>query len=208
MARSSSQRSAGNVPTGGKFGASYLGELGTRLQRLLGFDGDAGVSFTPQAVPVMIVGDATLPGYADQSGRRWAAVSTIMGGVDLNFWLRSTQDQIIERVTFFPTNAALGRLECSQSANTLADPAGGAGVPQGSFCDRMLTRDDRPPIRGLVAAFVLDVNRFVMSIDDAGVAVHTPCPLLVEPFCLRAENLFYCRSLLKGGYFVVNGRTL
>lgn len=124
------------------FGKGFLGDIGTRLQRILKFDGSADASFDSKAIPVMIVGDATLPGYGDQQGR----VFNVFSSVALNqyFYIRATQDVIITRIFCTLTSAAAGSLTMQLVAPGTADPGSSVG---GQFMDRSLSASDRPPLR-------------------------------------------------------------
>lgn len=77
-------------------GTGYAGELGRKLQRLLGFDGEPNATFTTEMIPVALMMDATQPGYGEQSGRRFGLSFdlAIAGGL----WLRPSQDIIIDRI--------------------------------------------------------------------------------------------------------------
>lgn len=130
------------------FGQGYLGELGTRLQRLLGFDGEAGASFTAQAVPVLLVGNGTEPGYGQNSGRRFAIPGPefVLAGNN-HFWFRAVDDLIIEKIIAVKANtdAALGYVTCGLLMATSANP-GAANASLGVFLDRPASITDRPAI--------------------------------------------------------------
>lgn len=135
------------------FGQGYLGELGARLQRLLGFDGEAGAAFTSTAVPVMLVGDGTLPGYGNMQGRRFAVPSAqIVAATTSQFFMRAGQDLIIERVIVHRQNVAatLGYFTMAYVIASEPDPA--AMVARGLFLDRPISTSDRPMVTGNVYA--------------------------------------------------------
>lgn len=129
----------------------YLGELNTRLQRLLGFDGEAGGTFTSEARPVLICGDATMPGYGSASLRRWSTNSNDMGNVGNGQWwyLGATQDVIITHVQFVITAAVAGECAFNIQPRSLPAPAYAIG---GVFLDRPVSVSDRPPLINAVAA--------------------------------------------------------
>ena len=135
------------------FGKGYLGEIGQRLQRLLGFDGEADASFTSEARPVIIVGDATLPGYGNQQGRRFAIASAqLQGASTLNWFIKADQDVIIEQIQITRDNtaAALGSIRMYFAPPTIAEPVTLAVA--GLFLDRAVNVTDRPQMRGAVSA--------------------------------------------------------
>lgn len=127
------------------FGKGFLGDIGTRLQRLLKFDGSADASFDSKAIPVMVVGDATLPGYGDNQGRRFVVQSGIVAGGSF-FYVKATQDVIINQIRHTNEAAGIGNIEWRLMALGTADPVAPASL--GLFLDRSRSTNDRPPIVG------------------------------------------------------------
>lgn len=168
---------------GKPYGQSYLGDLSTRLQRLLGFDGDAGASFTSQAVPVILVGDATLPGYADKNGRRFLLNSGLVPATAFFFW-RATADIIITNIRYTQTLAAAGQHDWR-----FIDPATAPGfivAPGGQFLDRAFP-GERPPLEfytnGAATAGTV-IGSVVTSATSPGIG--TWHEFLAQPFCMQA----------------------
>lgn len=162
------------------FGQGYLGEIGSRLQRLLGFDGDAGASFTAQAVPVMLVGDATEPGYGSNQGRRFQHMNGVSSGGYL--YIRATADLIITKISAQLTNAgAGGTLTWDLVAPGTADPG---SLPAGIFLDRSLSSNDTPQIKAVSNATPTTGKRLVTLNVPAGAAIGSYWTLCDQPFCL------------------------
>lgn len=162
------------------FGKGFLGDIGTRLQRLLKFDGSSDASFDSKAIPVMLVADGTLPGYGERQGRRWTAFNGVAAAG--YFYVRATEDVIIQRVTAVLTNpAAGGTLTWSLVPIGTADPGSG---PTGIFLDRSLSSDDRPPILGVSNATPTTGRQLGTRAVPAAALTATEYLLCGEPFCL------------------------
>lgn len=58
--------------TGTRVAITSLAQIEDKLRRALNLAGDVGLQFRPDAIPVVIAGDATLPGNATYRGRRFA----------------------------------------------------------------------------------------------------------------------------------------
>lgn len=190
-----------------KFGAGFLGELGTRLQRLLNFDGEPGATFSAQAIPVLIVGDGTMPGYANQSGRRWGILSgaLLVGGS--TFMMRATQDLIVECIWFAKdATANIGTVTAAMCPTSQADPAFGM-ASNGIFLDRMVSVTDRPTIRS-GQGFLAPPTRYVFAQAESIAVVQHPMVVWDKPFCLGSEVPLLLDCLGAQGRFYVAGRTL
>lgn len=163
------------------FGKGFLGDIGTRLQRLLKFDGSADASFDSKAIPVMLVGDATLPGYGDQQGRNFGVLSTVV----LNSWfyIRANADVIIGRVDIQTTAPAAGAA-CSFSLVPpgTADPG---SVPGGIFLDRNASANDRPPL-GVVTNATPTAGTVLQNLFTSAAAIPGTTWVFDRPFCLGA----------------------
>lgn len=162
------------------FGKGFLGDIGTRLQRLLKFDGSADASFDSKAIPVMLVADGTLPGYGERQGRRW---TTFNGVAAAGFYyVRAMDDVIITRIVAVLTNpAAGGTLTWSLVPIGTADPG---SVPAGIFLDRSLSSNDRPPIQTVSNAVATVGQQLGTRAIPAAALTATTYDLCVEPFCL------------------------
>lgn len=55
------------------YGQSFFGEITNRLSRLLNLEGQIPVKLQEGVMPVVVVGDGTLPGMSSFKGRRWMA---------------------------------------------------------------------------------------------------------------------------------------
>jgi len=188
-------------------GRGYLGELGRRLQRLLGFDGEPGASFSAEAIPVMLVGDATLPGYGEQQGRRFAIVGGVVAAVDM-LWIRAESDCIIEAaaVTRSTLGAAATDIIFRQGAIGIADPF---ALTKG-FCfwlDRNLGAGDKPPLVAATGAVAAGASTTIFQRDM--LASDSEVLLRTVPFCLAAGQALVITGFPAGGAAaMVYGRTV
>lgn len=186
------------------FGQGYLGDIGSRLQRLLKFDGEPRASFDAKAIPVMLVGDGTLPGYGDQQGRRFCVLQGLVGGS--YFYLRATADVIIDRVDLQWTAPAAGvTVRVDICGPGTVDPG---TSPIGVYLDRNLSPNDRPPLVGVVNGTVTTgaviANYFTAAAMVAGTIVS-----MTERFCLMSgDALVWFPSGAVGASVQVWGRTL
>lgn len=189
------------------YGRGYLGELGRRLQRLLGFDGEPGADFDSKAIPVMLVGDGTLPGYGDQQGRRFVVSFGVIAAGNMA-WMRATSDVIIEKVSVgrYTGGAAATDVEYRVAPIGTADPF----ALDGTFCfflDRSVSLGDKPPVlaqagAAAVAGTFFAGRRAILASDGEAL-------LAAVPFCLGVGQGLCVANPPAGGFFVtVYGRTL
>lgn len=189
------------------YGRGYLGELGRRLQRLLGFDGEPGASFDAKAVPVLLVGDGTLPGYGDQQGRRFVVSAGVVAPPNM-FWMRATSDVIIERIGVcrYSGGAAATDVEFRVGPIGLADPY----ALDGAFCfflDRNVSTGDKPPVVAQTGAAAVAGTFYIWRRDLLATDGEALCGSV--PFCLAAGQVLCIANPPAGGFFVtVYGRTL
>ncbi len=186
------------------FGKGFLGDIGTRLQRLLKFDGAADASFDAKAIPVMLVGDATAPGYGDQQGRRFCVFQGLTGGQW--FYLRATADVIVTRMDLQWTAPAAGiqtRVDICPPGTT--DPG---TAPIGVYLDRLISINDRPPLLGVVNATpttgAIIGNYFCAAATPVGQIISLPVP-----FCLASgAALVWTPNAAVGASVQIWGQTL
>lgn len=95
------------MPNGRTYGRSFFGEATTRLARFLGLEGEIPVGLEEKIRPVMIVGDATLPGYTSFRGRRWGAPGTNAGGQQY----LATEPVIVDGMSFANTTVGAATIE-------------------------------------------------------------------------------------------------
>jgi len=187
-------------------GRGYLGELGRRLQRFLGFDGEPGATFDANAIPVMLVGDLSLPGYGEQQGRRWAAFQIVFAG-DM-YWLRAEADCIVESLSVarFTGGAAASDINFRIAPINTADPFALVKTSL-LFLDRTASITDKPPLvanNGLTA-----VGGTQTIYQEDLLATATVVKALVTPFCLGAGQAVIVNNFPVGGAVVnIYGRTL
>jgi len=181
----------------------YLGDMGKRLQRLLGFDGEVGASFTPTAVPVIVVGDATAPGYGDHQGRRFQVMQGV-SGTGSYLYIRATADVIIERVRMIVNNAGAGALTWSLVPPGTADP--GSSI-LGTFLDRSVALGDRPPTTG-VANATPTAGKQLLALPIRASTEGTIVELAPVPFCLAQGQALVFAPTTTGVLIELLGRTL
>lgn len=102
-----------------------LGEVESRMRRLLGLDGLVPLGWDGNIVPVLLVGDGTLPGMSQTRLRYWTS-SAQAGGVGTGYWFKATEDLIIDAIEFATaggtfTTRYLGPLEADPVAIAIAD---------------------------------------------------------------------------------------
>lgn len=188
---------------GQRFGQGYLGDLGTRLQRLLGFDGDAGASFDAKAVPVLICGDATQPGYGSNNSRRFAYANSVASTQAMYF--RAVSDVIIDSIDIQVTSAGIGTATTQLVPTTTADPG---SAPGGIFLDRSLSANDRPPLSVLVGVMATTGSAFHTLFTVAATPVPTVVRASPQPFCLAAGQAVVIQVAGPSVHITVRGQTL
>jgi len=177
-------------------GKGYLGDLNKRLQTFFGFEGEAGGDFDTIAKPVLLIGDATLPGYGDRNQRRWAAGFDVPAGQSM--FVRARQDVIIEKiqvqrsaVTF--SEAIALTLWQYPPTSTKIMPA--LSIQRGQFLDRCISFDERGvdvqvAAGTVVGAGAIQLNAAVIpfSTEAGSSAPQGFADLLPIPFCLQQTN--------------------
>jgi hypothetical protein len=203
---------------GRSYGSSFLGELSTRLARLLKFDGSIDASFNSEALPVIVVGDATAPGYGDQSLRRFAIDTGDLGpsgGADAVVF-RADADVIITSILYFGRAATAGvealnlRVYGPSAPNPVIALAA-AGV----FTDRAASNFDRPPVRLATGNEAVPANGAVIGYGlnwwTAAVPAgpNTTTELCPQPFCLQNGGMLWVsNSQQQDRRVVLYGRTI
>lgn len=189
------------------YGRGYLGELGRRLQRLLGFDGEPNADFDAKAIPVMLVGDGTLPGYGDQQGRRFVVSFGVVAAGNMA-WLRATSDVIIERIGVcrYSGGAAATDVEFRMGPIGIADPF----ALDGTLCffiDRTVSTGDKPPVLAQAGAAAVGGTFHIWRRDLLATDGEALCGAV--PLCLGVGQALCIANPPAGGFFVtVYGRTL
>jgi len=185
------------------YGRSFLGDLSTRLSRLLRFDGEIKTSFSAEALPVLIMGDGTRPGYGDQSMRRFAVDTgdlALSGGTDAIVF-RSTADVIITGVRYHSrsvmANATPVKLQLfGPSAPNPVIALATAGV----FMDRAASNFDRPPIQLAAGNEALPANSACIGYGQTWLTAAVPggpnvyVDLVLEPFCLQSGGMLWINT--------------
>ena len=127
---------------------TFLGEAATRLYRLLGLDGFVSPVFRDGAdvVPVVILGDGTLPGYGQQTLRRFAAShQTVAGAGVMSTVLVATADVILTDLEVVQATAGLYTLTIGGSSQALPSAAATLDV---FFTDRIVGSEPAPMLTG------------------------------------------------------------
>lgn len=128
---------------------TFLGEAALRLQRMLGVTGATSPGFPDESkiIPVVSLGDGTLPGYGGQSLRRFMAriVGAPNVGQVTNVAFRATVDCIITHLEFNMTVAGVMALRYFGPSDALPWPVATAN---GVSIDRAQTFQEASPLLG------------------------------------------------------------
>jgi len=150
-------------------------------------------------IPVALMMDASLPGYGDQSSRRFVVRQAT--GSPGSLYIQATADIIISAITF---NASGGPLVADQPWGMYIAPPGSptlAANQIGLFLDRLVSVTDRPPLiggpGGAVSPFPSsDIARGTFQVGTYPQTSN----ILPIPFCLAAGAAF--------GVYLTGGDTL
>lgn len=128
---------------------SFFGELSTRLQLWLGLDTEVSPEFSPNCVPVLVVGNTDDPGYADRRGVRWAVGGVAAGGgVGAYLGIEAFgQEIVIDGVEFWTNTASQFTLKWNTA--TEASPSGATFPSFVPALDRATNRVIPAPVRFL-----------------------------------------------------------
>ena len=132
----------------GDIDQGYLGEAAARLARLLEVRGLVSPKFHTREdiIPVVVLGDATLPGYGDNRLRRFAtAHQTGAGAGVMSTFFRAAADLIITRISCFKATVGASTISLIGSA-----VASGLTVATGDvfFTDRTAGTEPAPAFTG------------------------------------------------------------
>jgi hypothetical protein len=128
---------------------SFLGDASARLSRFLGVSGQLSPSVNPEPeiIPVVLVGDATLPGYGSQSGRRFlACVQSGPSAVGVLVGIKATIDLIVDEVEV--EVKAGGDIRLGYGGPNDADLTTLTTQADGVLIDRAASKNEIPPMTG------------------------------------------------------------
>ena len=132
----------------GDIDQGYLGEAATRLSRLLEVRGLVSPKFHTREdiLPVVVLGDATLPGYGDNRLRRFACAHQTGAGAGIgSTFFRATADLIITRISCFKATAGASTISLIGAATTPPVVPATADV---FFLDRVQGTEPAPALTG------------------------------------------------------------
>jgi len=105
---------------------SFLGEAATKLSRLLSLSGLTSPKFdlNERVLPMVILGNADLPGYGDRAGVRWATGGVCApGGVGAYAGIEAARECIVEGA-WVSTNTAGVQFTTRWNTTSEASPSG------------------------------------------------------------------------------------
>lgn len=189
---------------------SFLGEMATRLYRLLGLDGQVQTSVDDTIQPVVIVGDGTQPGMANYRGRRFSGFISAPGAATYAYFT-PTEDVIIDRIV-----ANFGPNAGADTAQLLVSVGLSAGSQLWPFVDRAALPNDLAPVRttnGGTGAAVTDIGLFAGLLNLPAAALGDSTQIVWE--CWKTPKLVAAGTTIriKTGtarqiYATVEGRTV
>lgn len=164
------------------YGRSDFGEFEARTRRMLALEGLIPLDLGRAITPVMLLGDASLPGFGQQRLRRFAAQPR-QGGVGTGFWWKceATEGVIIDQLRVTLTTAGVVRVRYLGSQDT--DPVAIA-TAGGIMIDRATTGSEVSP---LTTSAVADASAIVAAnqIYDSQLNIPVGAHVLIdEPFYL------------------------
>lgn len=130
---------------------SFLGEAATRLGRLFKLGGLLSPKYDEgEAIKaVVVLGDATLPGYGDRGGVRWSVGGVAAGGgVGAYAGIEAQEDVIVELVSFADNTAAC-QFTIKWNTATEASPSGAAFAGFVPALDRATSVNIAAPVTAL-----------------------------------------------------------
>jgi len=162
-----------------------LGEIESRMRGLLTLDGLVPLGWDGNIVPVVLVGDGTLPGMGSSRLRFWTTPPN-NGGVGTGFWFKATADLIIDEVEIVTAGGTLvGRYLGPAEADPVA-----ITIAEAHYLDRASTNDLAPILRSALVAGAGGVLIF-------GVSINLPAGRYVipgKPWLLAKDAKFHVQS--------------
>lgn len=132
---------SGDVRTG----RSDLGDVESRIRRILNLEGLVPTDWNGMIQPVMLVGDGTLPGYGGARLRRFTQTfQTAAAGVDR--WITVDSDVIVDRIIFTPNAAGVSSYIVTYQGPNDASP-GAINGRTAAMIDRAQTSQELAPMR-------------------------------------------------------------
>lgn len=125
-----------------------FGQIEDRLRRALNLVGDVGMSFSPAAIPVVSVMDATAPGNPTTRGRRFqdgVRLPNIAAASDVALVYKAVSDVVITRVATSTLSAGVGHF-LQYVWKGVADPAVPLATQCCLFTERNASSQDYAPM--------------------------------------------------------------
>lgn len=159
-----------------------LGQIEDKLRRALNLAGEVQLQFTPDATPIIIAGDANLPGNATYRGRRfsWGATFSHVGAGSVGF---KAGDVVVITSIGFMASTAGAVLTTRLVDSAVADPyvMTTADIP---FTERPASSGDVAPITRSITPAAASAVGTVVSVRLSGqsnsLVEQLPCPLVLE----------------------------
>lgn len=173
---------------------TFLGEASLRLSRLLGLPGGVSPQFPDRSsiVPVVLLGDATLPGYGGLSLRRFAGSHQTAAGVGIMSTLYvATADVIL--LGLQAVLAAVADVTLSYGGPAQALP-GAAATADTYFVDRAQAAEPAPLLVGNLDGVAVSGQLLYRTRPTA---INVPASLLLGPILL-----------MQGAWLQVRGTTV
>lgn len=170
------------------YGRSDFGEFEARTRRMLSLEGLIPLDLGRGITPVMLLGDATLPGFGQGRQRRFAG-QVAQGGIGTGFWWKceAAEGVIIDEVVVAITTACVVRMRYLGVND--ADPVA-ITTAGGLMLDRATSGSEVSPLLRSAAAdasATISTNQLFDSSINLPVGFHR---ILTEPFYLALGAKF------------------
>ena len=166
-------------------GRSDLGDVETRVRRILNLEGLVPLDWDGKILPVMVVGDGTLPGYGNRL-RRWNMASFGTGAAGVDRWVTCDQDVIIDRIICMPVAATLVQIFYQGPNDTTPGAIAGRNAP---MIDRAQTSAELAPIRDAQLGVAGGSKIFASDALGGTLAASQLYEIIKTPFLLCGPNV-------------------
>jgi len=166
-------------------GRSDLGDVESRIRRILALEGLVPVDWNGNIVPVMIVGDGTLPGFGTARLRRWQLANFVTAAAGVDRWITVDQDVIIDRIACIPGTACTVTLSYQGPNDASPGAINGRAAP---MLDRAQTSQELAPVRD--ASLSVAGGSTIFNMPGAGTMPVGSCVEIIrQPFLLCGPNV-------------------
>jgi hypothetical protein len=166
-------------------GRSDLGDVESRIRRILNLEGLVPTDWDGKILPVMIVGDGTLPGYGGSRLRRWQLSNFLTGAAGVDRWVTCDSDVIIDRIACIPGANTVVSVFYQGPNDATPGAIAGRNAP---MIDRAQTAAELAPIRD--AQLGLAGGSTLFNMPGAGtINVGAIYEIIRTPFLLAGPNV-------------------